>query len=135
MALPSIASVNTAASTVEGIIADAQNPAALRQVARELFEQYRQAFNRAVASAEALVFADATRADLTAFFAAEGADVAVDGFFTVADADDTTDNALAAAKGSAVANKDMFERTGAASVSYVGAYDASFSTMDAAIDG
>jgi hypothetical protein len=133
MSLPSVSEINSAASVLASVADNSNNPAGAQQEARQVCERYRGAFARAVAAAEAIVFADATRADLAALFAAEASGVAVDEFFTVADADDTTDNALQAAKGSAVAADDMFQRTAAAAVKYIGQSDEDFATMDASL--
>jgi hypothetical protein len=133
MALPSVSAMNSAASTLADVADNSNNPAGAQQEARQVCERYRGAFARAVAAADTSAFADATRADLAALFAAELADVAVGGFFITADADDTTDNALAAAKGSAVAADDLFQRTAAAAVKYIGDSTEDFSTMDASL--
>jgi len=79
-----------------------------------------------------LVVTDATDATLAAFFvttgelavaiAAQNRPLAIGFVFQVGGAGDTTDNALATAKGSAVADGDVFEVTNvaAAAVAYLG---------------
>ena len=133
--MPSIAEVNAAAAALALIAAASNNPAGAQQEARQVCERARSQRVRFLAdNTAAIVFADATRANLAALFAAEAVGVAEGDAFSVADADDTTDNALQAAKGSAVANLDVFQRTGAAAVKYLGATTASFATMDASLE-
>ena len=132
--MPSIAEVNAAAATLALIAAASNNPAGAQQEARQVCERARAQRVRFLASnTAAIVFADATRADLAALFAAEAVGVAIGEAFSVADADDTLNNALQAAKGSAVAAADVFQRTGAAAVKYLGASTATFATMDASL--
>lgn len=59
-------------------------------------------------------------ADLVAFFAGAGSGVSVGDLFNVADDSDTTDTAFATAKGSAPVAADVFQRTGAASILFIG---------------
>lgn len=59
-------------------------------------------------------------ADLTAFFAGAGAGIAIASPFKVTSSADTTDTAFATAKGSAPAANDMFLRSGAAAIVYLG---------------
>lgn len=131
--LPSIAEIEAAAATLALIAAASNNPAGAQQEARQVMERARSQRSSAVSARVSPAFADAARADLAALFAAEMSTCAIGECFSVADADDTTDNALAAAKGSAVANKDLFQRTAAAAVKYLGAYDAAFTTADASV--
>lgn len=139
--MPSIAEVNTAADALDNIAACSNNPAGAIQEARQVMERARAQRVRYLktladgGNTTALVFADAADADLGAFLVGGSADAILNGdAFSVADADDTTDNALQAAKGSAVANKDVFQRLSDSAVKYLGATDAAFTTMDASLE-
>ena len=73
---------------------------------------------------EVIAIVDAQDADLATFFAAggQGENININAVFeTSGGTADVTDNALATAKGGAVATGDKFQRTAAATVKYLGA--------------
>lgn len=138
MSLPAVSVVNTAAAAVQDFLALSQNDHGYRAAAREVFEQYRAAYNRMLADAVEISITDATDAGVSEFIdvTGEGAALAVGDFFSPAAAtNDLTDNALATAKGSAVAAADVYLVSGADAVTYIGSRAEDFATMDACIDG
>lgn len=127
MALPTMATINTASNNIYAALT-----AAYREKRREGLESFGRVLNALTAAYKAdvtLTVADATDANLTAFFGANGdlndafklsnVPLEVGRVFKVTGAGDTTDNALQAAKGSAVAANDQFEITNTASPAVV----------------
>ncbi len=130
MARPTIALVNTAVNNAFAALAsDRQNRKARSGV--QALNEVQAALVDAYTPQVDFVVTDTTDATLTAFFAGElltairavkGENVKVGTVFQVGGAGDTTDNALAAAKGSAVADGDLFEvtNTSTPAVAYLG---------------
>lgn len=105
--LAAVAAAPTAAGNKSGTLSNLRAP----------FEFARQQYVREYTAIKNVAFADAASADLPAFFTALS--LADGDAFRVPDADDTTDNALAGAKGGAVVAGDVFNRVGA-TVVFVG---------------
>ena len=111
------AQILTAAQTlaaIAGASTNSQNKAGSLSDLRAVFEPARAQYQREYAAIKNVAFADSASANLAAFWTALS--IADGDAFRVPDADDTTDNALAAAKGSAVVAGDVFNRSGATAV-------------------
>lgn len=129
MALPTMATMNTAVNNVfAAISANPRRQNSRRQAA--WLAQVTSALEEAYSPAADFVVTDATDATLAAFFAATGElyaalgrAPAVGDVFQVGGTGDTTDNALATAKGGPVADGDVFEVTNISTeaVVYLGA--------------
>lgn len=142
MAFPTKSDVETAVTNLfnalnelPAVVPNARSAvASLQEVAQVLAQVY-------VADVDFTVN-DQTDADLAAFFAADGElgvalgrEARVGDVFKVAGAGDTTDDALAGAKGSDVADNDVFIVDGigsGASVQHLGNGDADFSSEEVA---
>ncbi len=129
MARPTMADLNTAVNNVFAAIDADQRELGARRASAALADVWTFLERQYKADVD-FVVTDATDATLAAFFAASGElYVALDrapqvgDVFQVGGTGDTTDNALATAKGSAVADGDVFEvtNTGTPAVAYLGA--------------
>lgn len=132
MALPTMALVNTAVDNLFAALSASKTRANARSSLQSLQEVIAGLVAAFLPQVD-LVVTDLADATLVAFFATAGElGVAIDaqnrplevGFvFQVGGSGDTTDNALAGAKGSAVADGDLFEVTnvGTPAVVYLGA--------------
>jgi len=124
------AQILAAAQTVGAVLNSVnQSDAGCLKDASAVFEKVRQRYAAESNAAVLKTFADATSANIAALWTALSI---VDGdVFYVVDADDTTDNALQAAKGSAVAANDVFQREVNDTCTYVGV-KGSIASFDAA---
>jgi bifunctional ADP-heptose synthase (sugar kinase/adenylyltransferase) len=126
MAYPTIAVVNTAINALYDLFAANKTSTKgrymiglLNKIGNEVKAKYTPLVD--------FTITDATDADLAAFYAADGElgvalerPAQVGDVFSVTGTGDTTDNALATAKGGAVADNDVFIVSGAAAVVYLG---------------
>jgi hypothetical protein len=127
MARPTIADVQTGIGNIYNALAEDKTKPRGRAAVQSLNEVL-QALKEVYASDLSVSLTDATDATITAALAATGEiGVAFGGIqsplkkvFTVDSANDTTDNALQTAKGSAPAANDRFEVTSTSSVTYLG---------------
>lgn len=120
MALPIMADVNTAVNDLFAALSASKTRGNARSAIQSLQEVIAD-LNRAFSPQVDFVVTDATDADLAAFFvttgelavalAAQNRPLEVGFVFQVGGSGDTTDNALAGAKGGAVADGDLFEIT------------------------
>ena len=130
MALPTMATINTAVNNVYAALTAARREK--RRDGQENFGRVQEAIKAAYKADVTVTVADATDATLAAFFGAGGdlndafiasnVPLEVGRVFKVTGTGDTTDNALQAAKGSAIAANDQFEitNTGTPAVVYLG---------------
>ena len=128
MALPTIAAVNTAVDNLFAALAERKTDINMHRAVASLnrtFDSVKRAFFPDVA----LTVTDSADATLAAFIGAGGSlgvalnrAAVVGDVFEVNGTGDTLDNALAAAKGSAVAATDLFQvtNTGTPAVAYLG---------------
>lgn len=123
MAFPSVATVVADVESIYTIFSTFKTKEGTRAGVSVLNELV-GILNRLCRVKEDFTVTDATDATLTAFFASsgEGAAVVLGDAFRVNGTGDTTDNALATAKGSAVAANDVFIRSAAAAVVYLGSW-------------
>lgn len=120
MALPIMADVNTAVNDLFAALSASKTRANARSAIQSLQEVVAD-LNRAFAPQVDFVVTDLADADLAALFAVTGElglevltqnrPLEVGFVFQVGGSGDTTDNALAGAKGGAVADGDLFEIT------------------------
>ena len=125
MAKDTVAIVEAAVEDVFGVLANGpkSNPDARRGI--NLLFELQSALISMYTPVKVVTIVDATDASPTAFFAATGQSEGKIGvgqvFETQGGVADFTDNALATAKGGAVASGDKFERLTATTVKYLGA--------------
>lgn len=130
MALPIISTLNTAVDNIYAALTARKDKEKARSGCQSLQECFGP-LTSAYAPEVDFVVTDVTDATLTAFFATGSGELAValaravrvGDVFQVGGTGDTTDNALAGAKGSAVADGDLFEVTDVSTptVVYLGA--------------
>ncbi len=121
MALETVANI---VADIEGIYAslsDSPSKWGMRS-AVSILNELAGTLNRLYRPTVSLTVTDATDANLTAFYSSsgEGAAIGLKEVFRVGGAGDTTDNALATAKGSAVVANDVFVRDAAATAVFLG---------------
>lgn len=133
MALPTMATTNTAVDNVFAALAASKAYNANSRAAIQSLQEVVAGLTKAYKPQVDFVVTDLADATLVAFFASTGElgiaaaaqnrPLEVGFVFQVGGVGDTTDNALAAAKGSAVADGDIFEvtNTGTPAVAYLGA--------------
>lgn len=121
MALDTVAIVEAGIEDVFDSIQLAK-PRGYAQKGLEAIMELQSAFYSSYIPSVVLTITDATDANGAAFFAAsgEGSEISNGHVFGVLGIGDFTDNALATAKGGAVAAADKFQRTSATAVKYLG---------------
>jgi len=123
MALDTVAIVEAGIEDVfDSIQLGKPSPDATR--GRNALMELQSAFISLYIPADVIAISDATDADGAAFFAStgQGKNISINQVFeTSGGTADWTDNALATAKGGAVASGDKFQRTSATAVKYLGA--------------